>query len=237
MTMPEVTDFSKMVELDISDSLRTMRRKINDDFKCTTDNVQKLGEALAGLSDNTYVASLVKGKVEGKACNITGRMFVRFGKNNMDRLVLDNNGVQIISEHSTDDIEGERGFIYTVASKNASIDLTTEGIYNNLKDGEIICIRIKDTDAITAMIKVRLLGYQHERYIDLSPEHPSVTLMKVHDSGMARFVMLAYPDVTDESESSESYTIITELIERVVAIEKTIKEITMAVNMIEWEKV
>ena len=226
---------SEIKVIDLSDSINSMRQKVNENFGALNDAVVLNADSVALLSDNYYVADLTKGLLSAKNATINGSAYITFGS---DKVSFKNGRVKVISNHSIDDIAEQKGMIYTLSSSAAVIDLTLDSILQNIDENEFITIRIADTDAIYGFVKVSLVGYQDDKYMELSPERPSITLQKVHDSGIARFLLIAYPDVTD-IESSEG-DILYYILEKVLAIENSIKEIKeqiSEIDLLRWKEI
>jgi len=209
---------NKYQNLDLTDCLKTLRKKVNENFEKVKNNLGLLDSAICKVSDNTYIAKLMKAILDVKSATVNGEFYAKFSDKNTDGLRLSSKGVQITSYHDIANIESERGFIYTISSaaQNAYIDLTSPELYNAMPDDEVICIRIDDNASIYAEIKVNLIGFNSIRSIKLTPDIPSVTLMKVHDSSAARFVVLSYANLQMKDESEQSYE---ELEQRIIKLE------------------
>lgn len=222
---------NKYQNLDLTDGLKTLRTKVNENFEKVKNNLGLLYSAICKVSDNTYIAKLMKAILDVKSATVNGEFYAKFSDKNTDGLRLSSKGVQITSYHDIANIETERGFIYTISSaaQNAYIDLTSPELYNAMPDDEVICIRIDDNASIYAEIKVNLIGFNSARTIKLTPDIPSVTLMKVHDSSAARFVVLSYANLQSQDESEQSYE---ELEQRITKLEASMKIVINSITNI-----
>lgn len=219
----------KSEDIKLSDTIKQLREKSNSSFKNIDSNLVNLESGISKVSDNDYIKHHIEGKVIGKDCEINGRYLSKFGK---DMLTLDQGGLMITSEHNAENIGKEGGFIFTIKATSeesdvpyAYIDLNNEEVYSNIREGEIIIIKIDDLFSINAYINIGLLGIVDDTILDLSSNRPSITLMKTRDASNSRFLILSYPMINVDAD-------ITGFEERIFVLENSVRDLIN--NTLTW---
>lgn len=199
-------------KVNASDSIKDFVGKYNATSEVIGIDLNEIKKYIDSYEESTYITKLMEGSLD-KINNLQmiggstfgGDVLFRFGEDRKSELSISKKGFILGDRNGiSDGIKDALVFTLDNADiKNDSpvpyqdVNLST----NELERGQIVILRIGDNANIYGNLYIKLVGYEDEQVLELSPNRPSITLMKSFD-GDDRFLILSYPIIKAASGES-----------------------------------